>query len=61
MTITCNGVLRDALLVRRELTATVNGTLMTGTASESWSIFPPGTAIGSLGVIELTSGFTLNR
>jgi hypothetical protein len=60
-TITCNGALRDAFLVRRLLTATVSGAVMTGTASESWSIFPTGTTIAGLGVIEVTSGFTLSR
>ncbi len=60
-TITCNGVLRDAFLVRRLLTATVTGTVMTGTVSDSWSILPTGSTIGALGVIEATSAFTLGR
>jgi hypothetical protein len=59
--LTCGGALRDALLVRRAITASVSGAVMTGTISESWSIFVAGTTIGGLGVVDLTSGFTLNR
>lgn len=59
--LTCGGNLRDALLARRSITASVNGSVMTGTISESWSVFVAGTNFGVLGVIDLSSALTLNR
>jgi hypothetical protein len=59
--LTCGGNLRDALLARRSITASVNGSVMTGTISESWSVFVAGTNFGVLGLIDLSSAFTLNR
>lgn len=57
----CGGALRDALLARRSITASINGSVMTGTISESWSVFVAGTNFGLLGVIDLGSAFSINR
>ena len=59
--LTCGGNQRDALLARRSITASVNGTTMTGTITESWSIFVAGTNVGALGVINLNSALSLTR
>jgi len=61
MTISCSGTPRDVYVVKRLLTMTVSGNALDGTGTDTWSVFPVGTTVGSLAQITVSSHFVLTR
>ncbi|MCR4374172.1 MAG: hypothetical protein NUW22_04925 [Acidobacteria bacterium] len=58
---TCNGQQRDVILFARSVTATVNGSAMTGTVGESWNVFRRDERTNGLGIVTVNHTFTMTK
>jgi hypothetical protein len=60
-TLNCGGTARDLYRIQPQIAGTVTGNTISATSSVSWSVFPVGTTIGSLGVVSITATISLSR
>jgi hypothetical protein len=56
--VTCNGTPRDTFLVGLNITATISGNAMIGTAGETWNVFPRGNTTNGLGALMVDLAFS---